>query len=794
MPSPPKRAPPAPLCPVPVTPPSEREAELSGPEEDAAGLVLDESIGPALGARADLSIAAVPGPRGREAPEDSFDLLKAVAAAGALPEDEVGLQRHEAELRAFLEASGLSQSNMLLRRGLAHVLWALEDTEAELSMPAEGLLRYYLEACFELFSPGESSGPCQLGAAPQPSEPDASASAPRGVSVDELFRPSTPSFGGLRAGLPAGEAEERPAVNLAARCGFRPISPDWWLECIDGAVPCELAPCGTGPAAHVLRVGRNVQGDDFWKQLVRVSEAVPGEMHFEVRAMSPGGGAAVGWRRSDLSFILTDLSGGGTFLNGAGLDGDVALQPGDVIGVAAPSQAVAALHFRFEAACAERAPAVAPPAAAAAAASPRGPGPRLADAVLEILGDEGLHEDDAPSPVPLAVAGEGHCQPAVEGQGPVSPGSDAGPMAGATVPEQQGGEAQPSSLADAAAPIERASSPGLGTPTGQGAGGCEGAAGPAVPEARTTQVAEEAERPQEEACGQGRAGPPEATDEFVVRVAPGETQAAQQEQGSTSAQSPGLTAPEEPFPEGSTGAACEGHAAAIAVAAQARALRMLSCDSEPPLRIAIGELPPPFSLECVGVRGLSVPALRGLPREQRVLDASCLQAELRVGLALQPPAFWATLVPGGEEALRGLLDPEHFEVCMGPEGSGLLLRSLNAAGAGTLLNGVCVRGSAEVQPGDVISIGIGADGTTPALSFCLVTCTCELDESSIWPKASSAPKEALALPPAGPGRPNPMLEDLLEVRAAGPGSLAVLESRVAPLVAHQCATLVCAIS
>jgi hypothetical protein len=132
------------------------------------------------------------------------------------------------------------------------------------------------------------------------------------------------------------------------------------------------------------------------------------------------------------------------------------------------------------------------------------------------------------------------------------------------------------------------------------------------------------------------------------------------------------------------------------------------------VKINIAALPPPFSLQCITARGWSNSKFRQLSRAESFLEASCTQAKLRVGRSVQPPVFWATLLP--DTALQNVISREHFEVTV--EDHGLLLRNLSASG--TWVNGAHTKDAAWLKAGDVVGVGSTPDDPTPVLSFRLV--------------------------------------------------------------------------
>merc|ERR1712178_669757 len=97
----------------------------------------------------------------------------------------------------------------------------------------------------------------------------------------------------------------------------------------------------------------------------------------------------------------------------------------------------------------------------------------------------------------------------------------------------------------------------------------------------------------------------------------------------------------------------------------------------------------------ISAKGLLSSQLRQLSRSQRFVEASCDQARLRVGRSVQPPGFWATLLP--DVALQNMISREHFEVTM--ETQGLLLKNLSSSG--TWVNGKHVQETAWLKEGSI---------------------------------------------------------------------------------------------
>lgn len=221
-------------------------------------------------------------------------------------------------------------------------------------------------------------------------------------------------------------------------------------------------------------------------------------------------------------------------------------------------------------------------------------------------------------------------------------------------------------------------------------------------------------------------------------------------------------------------------------------------ESTPRMRIAVGagKLPAPFTLECVAVRGLAHERLREIPLPQLTLEASCMQAELLVGTAHQPAEFWGRILPPGSTGPA--MVEEHFQVSL--EEGGLMLEHLaSGSSARTFVNGERVEGQRVVQPGDVISTALGPS-CEAAISFLLATFDCDpvvLDVArGIVDRLSQSMAGESTLRPceaASKMAQDPMLRDLLATRSA-PADFTLIESKVAPIMAQQCVTLLCVIS
>jgi len=118
-------------------------------------------------------------------------------------------------------------------------------------------------------------------------------------------------------------------------------------------------------------------------------------------------------------------------------------------------------------------------------------------------------------------------------------------------------------------------------------------------------------------------------------------------------------------------------------------------------------------------RGLSPFQLGNLAREERLLEASCAQALLKVGRGVQLAAFWAALLP--DQAMRNTVSREHFQI----EFDELDLCLLNFSSTGTIVNRKLIHDRVRVQDGDVISIGWSSHDPTPMVHFRLTVAASE---------------------------------------------------------------------
>jgi len=159
----------------------------------------------------------------------------------------------------------------------------------------------------------------------------------------------------------------------------------------------------------------------------------------------------------------------------------------------------------------------------------------------------------------------------------------------------------------------------------------------------------------------------------------------------------------------------------------------------PRVRVSIAALPPPFTLECSISSGLFPSELALLPRMLRTLEASCLQAQLRVGRAVQPMGFWEALLP--DEATRISVSREHFEIVV--EEDNLVL--VNLSSAGTFVNNKRILDRVPVLAGDRLSVGTSHDGGGPAISFCLAVACGRQDVSAMHSNEEAAATDKVVL-------------------------------------------------
>lgn len=503
----------------------------------------------------------------------------------------------------------------------------------------------------------------------------------------------------------------------------------WKLECLHAAVPHEFCPSGiseqlgAGGAHRLLKVGRTVQPLELWERLLP-SEAwrnTVSREHFEVHYCSVG---APGFR-------LRNLSSQGTFLNGQLVHQEAVLRLGDLVAVgeiASEYGSKPALHLRF-APSAPDAPRPMPQPASMLALSPQ---PRATPDRTVAPMSPALQ----PQPGPLADVClqciEARGSPALEGaavplQVAVVPGAAMGilrvgrawqamafweaAVSDAALrntvsrehfevhllePHQAAAETTPAltlvncssagTLVNGAMVRERAAlKPGdiIAVPRPREAG-----EGGATAQFRVCAAAAEARRAE-----------PPSTDPFHVAVAAGPLAVAD-----TPPRPARQPAPVPAWPAAKGGPGFPQPA----VATQADE------GPVPIVKISCAALPPPFTLSCTSSRGLPGLDLSCLPRAARVLEASCLNAHLRVGRNIQPTSFWASLLP--DEALRHAIGPDHFEVAISDEGEILLT---NLSPNGTLVNGKRVVNWVSLESGDTISATLSLQDHSPIISFSL---------------------------------------------------------------------------
>lgn len=175
------------------------------------------------------------------------------------------------------------------------------------------------------------------------------------------------------------------------------------------------------------------------------------------------------------------------------------------------------------------------------------------------------------------------------------------------------------------------------------------------------------------------------------------------------------------------------------------------------IRIDGTSLPPPFTLQIVSSVALPEAELWGLRPEARALEVTCVEGELKVGLAVQPDDFWIQVLP--DAVARSRLAPLHFEVSLA--GATLALRHLAGEAAATVLNGRPVVDEAQALPGDVI--GVGAPGGPSLVLFRVLALGDLFDESG------DGDLRGLGLGDlAGRGGTGLLVADLVEFTPAGP--------------------------
>lgn len=155
----------------------------------------------------------------------------------------------------------------------------------------------------------------------------------------------------------------------------------------------------------------------------------------------------------------------------------------------------------------------------------------------------------------------------------------------------------------------------------------------------------------------------------------------------------------------------------------------------PVVKISICALPSPLTLECTASCRLSAAELKCLPYSSRVLETCCSLAQLRVGLAEQPAAFWSRLLPGVLD-LREALSEEEFVVSLEPSGF-----SVRGRKESVLVDGRRLREPAPILSGAIFSIGMAPGGTEPALSFRLGAAS-GFEAAAAESRVSERPNEA----------------------------------------------------
>lgn len=475
----------------------------------------------------------------------------------------------------------------------------------------------------------------------------------------------------------------------------------WRLECLGSAAPHEIRPerrieqAGPG-LQRLLRVGRAVQPPDFWERVLPEEAArnTVSREHFEVlysggSAPSAGGGKGPG-------FQLKNLSGRGTFLNDALVQHDAVLSLGDVVAVgevASEYGSRPALSFRFAGTGTRSSPQDAP---TGAPASILGLAPPL----------PALRPDAAPAARQAAPASDAKLQlqcVAVSGRAVAEVLASQTLLPLCTLPGllRVGRAAQPGAFWEAVVPngslrnavsrdhfevhAQAAAAGAAVSLVNRSAVGtlvngiliresCPLKPGDLVAIPRPWEVGEGEPIVQFRLCSA-------ATQSTIPLAAPGQA-------------SPSATPP-RPCRQPSPAASPRSPESPL-----------------PVVKVSCAALPAPFTLRCLGGRGLAERELAQLPRCVRVLEASCLNAQLRVGRAVQPPAFWAALMP--DEAARNAVWLDHFEVSISEAGE-LLLTNLSPTG--TLVNRKRVVDWVSLLSGDVISLTASLQDDVPVISF-----------------------------------------------------------------------------
>lgn len=492
-----------------------------------------------------------------------------------------------------------------------------------------------------------------------------------------------------------------------------PPSPRWKLVCMDGANECEMHFETDDTGADKLRVGRAVQSPAVWERLLpdeNVRNTISRE-HFEIFSglEDADGAGQVLWIRN--------ISSKGSLLNGSVLGVDaVRLHADDVVGlgsVTLPSgKLVPALHFRLvmRAAAEAEAEVAAPPAAAATVAEQ--PHSQL-EYVLDCETVCGLPLAEAVSlPVsPTEASGRRQLKVGRAMQAPdFWPSLVADTALLNCISREhfllevtlEGSEVSFQNLSTAGTLFNGALLSDREVVTVRPDLVASGGVQIAVP------------RPKEAGIG-----PPIVELRLKPLAVPSSNGAAQDAQAIPARTPERVAAALAPAP--AVAPAAQGQAAVAPQPAPAVAARLAAEPAPTPLaapaaivRISIGALPPPFSLECISARGMPPSKLGQLSRAERFLEASCDQARLRVGRSVQPPTFWATLLP--DPTLQNTISREHFEVSM--EERGLLLKNLSSSG--TWVNGKHTQENAWLREGAVIGLGITPDDPAPVLGFRLV--------------------------------------------------------------------------
>mmetsp|Transcript_15845 Transcript_15845/g.37364 ORF Transcript_15845/g.37364 Transcript_15845/m.37364 type:complete len:624 (+) Transcript_15845:99-1970(+) len=122
----------------------------------------------------------------------------------------------------------------------------------------------------------------------------------------------------------------------------------------------------------------------------------------------------------------------------------------------------------------------------------------------------------------------------------------------------------------------------------------------------------------------------------------------------------------------------------------------------------------PFYLECISAVGLSTVELGFLPKATRIWQPSQGSTSLRIGRTVQSSDVWRVLVPN--EQNQNSISREHCEIGSDSGRGAFVLRNLGSMG--TSVNDKLVKDTVELQPMDVIGLGMSKEASGgPVLRF-----------------------------------------------------------------------------